>query len=312
MSEQVAIGSGTLMSLIGWYKSDPRSAHGNLGYHTRTNYENLCRRIEIERGGLPVRQIQNDDLVNWHKEWAAGGPSIAHSLMVMLRTVFVSGATALKDGECERLAVALYKMRLRVPRPENAAMTVEQATALRERANRRGMHSIALAQAFQFECKLSQRQVIGEWVPKTEPGSSDLFRGESKWISGIKWSDVDRHLILTVGGGIKIDLKRASMVMEELSRVGRPLPQSGPVIVNEVTGLPFEGYQFRREWRATADAACPQRPFKICTAADALLQCRAARPNCQRGPHQLANDSPCGGRPEPSAARDTPQEIEYP
>jgi hypothetical protein len=117
------------------------------------------------------------------------------------------------------------------------------------------MHSIALAQALQFECKLSQKQVIGEWVPKTEPGSSDLFRGESKWISGIEWSDVDQDLILTVGGGIKIDLKRAAMVMEELSRVGRPLPQSGPVIVNEVTGLPFEGYQFRREWRATADAA---------------------------------------------------------
>jgi hypothetical protein len=37
--------------------------------------------------------------------------------------------------------------------------------------------------------------------------------------------------------------------------IGYPLPQSGPVIVNECTGHPYVPDHFRLEWRATANAA---------------------------------------------------------
>src|ERR1700730_9649203 len=134
-------------------------------------------------------------------------------------------------------------------------MTPEQAIAVRDAANKRGMRSIALTQVLQFECGLTQKQAIGEWVPLTEPGSSDVVEGKSKWVAGIRWSDIDRLLVLTFGKDIKVDLNRCPMALEELSRVGYPLPQSGPVIVNEGTGLPYAVYQFRMEWRATADAA---------------------------------------------------------
>jgi hypothetical protein len=254
MSEQTPIGDRTLTSLIDLYKTDPRSTYSAVSYYTRFNYERHCRRIEFDHGSMPLRQIQNDDLINWHKEWAESGPSIAHTLMMTLRNVFRFGVTVLKDEECERVAVALYKMDLRVARPKNIGMTVEHAIAVREVANRRGMHSIALAQALQFECRLTQKLVIGEWVPLAEPGSSDVLQGKTKWVSGIRWSDIDEHLVLSLGKD-NIDLKRAPMVMEELSRVGDPLPQSGPVIVNEVTALPYAAYQFRMEWRATANAA---------------------------------------------------------
>jgi hypothetical protein len=38
-----------------------------------------------------------------------------------------------------------------------------------------GWHSIALAQAIQFDCALRQKDVIGEWVPESEPGEPKLY-----------------------------------------------------------------------------------------------------------------------------------------
>jgi hypothetical protein len=52
-------------------------------------------------------------------------------------------------------------------------------------ANKRGSHSVALAQALQFEGKLPQKRVLGEWVPQTERGLSDLFVRDQKWLPGL-------------------------------------------------------------------------------------------------------------------------------
>ena len=48
------------------------------------------------------------------------------------------------------------------------------------RAEHFGWYSIALAQALQFELLLSQKDVIGEWVPVTEPGKSDVIWAERR------------------------------------------------------------------------------------------------------------------------------------
>jgi hypothetical protein len=73
----------------------------------------------------------------------------------------------------------------------------------------------------QFELLLGQKDVIGEWVPVSEPGKSDVIHGDRKWRRGLRWSDVDRNLILrhTVGSGgreIEVDLRTAPLVLEEL------------------------------------------------------------------------------------------------
>jgi hypothetical protein len=59
--------------------------------------------------------------------------------------------------------------------------------------------------------------VIGEWVPQSEPGLSDVVRGKQKWMPGICWSDIDQDYVLTLGKLGAVDLKQARMVMEELS-----------------------------------------------------------------------------------------------
>src|SRR3954465_13441337 len=95
--------------------------------------------------------------------------------------------------------------------------------------NHFGWYSIALAQALQFELLLGQKDVIGEWVPVGEPGESDVVREEEgheeegqKWLRGLRWSDIDKNLILrhrvgSSGRRIEVDLRTAPMVLEELS-----------------------------------------------------------------------------------------------
>jgi hypothetical protein len=68
---------------------------------------------------------------------------------------------------------------------------------------------------FQFECKFPKKRIIGEWMPLSEPGSSDVIEGKLKWVWGIRWPDIDENLVLTVVD-VKFDLKLAPMVMEEL------------------------------------------------------------------------------------------------
>jgi hypothetical protein len=45
-----------------------------------------------------------------------------------------------------------------------------------------GRPSITLAQAFQFEVMLRQKDVIGEWAPGSEPGVSAVTHAGQKWL----------------------------------------------------------------------------------------------------------------------------------
>jgi hypothetical protein len=85
-----------------------------------------------------------------------------------------------------------------------------------------GWPSIALAQAFQFECTLRQKDVIGELVPLSEPGVSLVVIRNQKWLRGIVWQEIDQNLILKHVTSKKqklteVDLKLAPMVIEELA-----------------------------------------------------------------------------------------------
>ena len=75
-------------------------------------------------------------------------------------------------------------------------LTAAQAIAIRAEAHRRGYPSIALAQAFAYELMLRQKDVIGEWVPVSEPGLSEVVAGTSKWLNGLHWSDIDQNMKL--------------------------------------------------------------------------------------------------------------------
>ena len=79
-------------------------------------------------------------------------------------------------------------MRFRTPEARVEQMTADYASAIRSKAHELGWNSIALAQAIQFELKLRPVDVIGEWVPLSEPGTSDVTWGDEKWLRGLRWS----------------------------------------------------------------------------------------------------------------------------
>lgn len=256
--------TGTLRSLIDCYTTDPDSRYRSIRYQTRRNYDGNCRRLVDDHGDVLISDIKGRLLKRWHEKWAEDSKvTMAHSLIAMLRTLLTFGATLLEDEEgaeqCSRIKAILHDMKFQMAKPRGQQLTARQANAIRAMAHEMGMPSIALAQAFQFECTLRQKDVIGEWVPEGEPGLSTVLAGNDKWMVGLRWSEIDSNLILKHTTSkrqkdIEVNLKLAPMVMEELSRF-RTLPDHGPVIVYEKTGIPYEAYQFRREWRLVAEKA---------------------------------------------------------
>ena len=258
-------GPTTVGDLIKSYTEDKDSPYHALRYKTRDYYYHQLKRIQKEYGGLKLADLTADAIESIYDARAAGGtPSMGFALVNILRILINYGATVIQDSECERLAGAVKRVKKRSHSPRGVYISAEQAEAIRAEAHRQGKHSIALAQAFQFDCKMRQKDLVGEWVPLSEPGSSDVIRGtrtggKEKWVIGVRWSQINDNLILThtTSLGAKelvIDLKNAPMVMDELRNHYDPRPRTGPMIVCETTDAPWVANEFRRFWRKIATA----------------------------------------------------------
>lgn len=277
--------NGMISGLIHCYKSDPDSAYkkpGKLRYASRIHYDALMSLIEREIGNEPVAEIKGRLLQRWYDGWAADGKvSVAHAKMKMLRMLFSFGTSLLEDEDCTRISTALSKMKFAMAKPRVERLTAEQANLIRAKAHELGRPSIALAQAFQFELMLRQKDVIGEWVPMSEPGMSDTIDGKLKWLRGIRWEEIDQNMVLTHvtskrSKEIKVSLCNAPMVMEELSLLGER-PASGPIVISEWDKQPWTAPEFRRWWRQVADACgIPSAVRNMDSRAGAISEARSA------------------------------------
>jgi hypothetical protein len=149
--------------------------------------------------------------------------------------------------------------------------------------------SVALAQAFKTELPLTQKDIVGEWIPISEPGMSDEINGDLKWVRGLRWEEIDddlilRHPTVTKDKGavtLEFDLKKAPLVLEELKRYfdispGRTekKPASGAVLKSEFSKRPWTADEFRRQWRNIATHAGIPKNLKFMDAkrGDASVQ----------------------------------------
>jgi hypothetical protein len=257
---------GTVVDLVRRYRADERSPYRALKHRVRVNYDAVLDRIIADIGRELIADLNAAKIVSLHKEkWAAGGKlAMGHTVIAKLRLLSTFGSTILDDDGSTRLSAILSNLRFKPYGPRSVCMTADHANAIRAKAHEVGLHSLACAQAFQFDLPmLRQSDVIGEWVPASEPGISDIAEGKQKWLRGLRWSEIVENLILrrvlTSGRQneqkeIEIDLKHAPMVMEELAPL-RQHPRAGPVIINEKTGVPFSSWEFRKWWRRIATAA---------------------------------------------------------
>lgn len=250
---------GTLRSLMRAYKTDPDSRYRKIRYGSRVHYDALMSLIEAEHGDRVLADLKARSFLRIHEDWTKEGKiAIGHAKIKMLRILFGFGTTMLEDGDCTRLSAILKQMRFPSPKPRTERLTAAQAIAIRAKAHEMGRPSIALAQAFQFEIMLRQKDVIGEWVPLREPGISDIQADGMKWLRGIRWEEIDqnmtlRHMTSKRQKLIEISLKNAPMVLEELALL-KVQPESGPIIISEWDNLPWTGSEFRRWWRIVANA----------------------------------------------------------
>lgn len=250
---------GTVATLARCYQTDPDSSYHKGRYNTRNYYDTLCKMVIRDIGDKRISEITARDLLRWHGQYA-DRIAMGHSLVGMLRTLSTFGATLLGVRECRDLKEMLSDMRFKMPKPRTERLTAQMAEAIRREAHKAGRPSIALAQALQFEMTFRQKDVIGEWVPISEPGLSAVTDGNMKWLRGLDWKEVDANFVVTHITSkrqkeIVVDLKLAPMVMDELGTERGAHPASGPVVVSERDGMPYHTSEFRRAWRSIATAA---------------------------------------------------------
>lgn len=256
----------TLVDLIDRYRNDPKSNYSTLRYKVRLNYGNMMRRISEDAGLGPERiaELDASKIRSAYERWSEGGSKLSqgHSLIAKLRLLSSYGVNILNDEDCVRFSAILHKMRIPKPRGTAVSLTEEHAKAIRVKAHELKLPSIALAQAFQFDLRLKQTDTIGEWVPVSEKGvgvSDVVSESRGKWVRGLRWEEIDSDLVLRHIASfhqreIVVDLKKAPMVREELSKLGK-LPTRGPVIMSEITGEPWTQFDYRRKWRKIANEA---------------------------------------------------------
>lgn len=273
---------GTLRALIYCYQTDKHSTYHGVRFRTRRNYDNLCRQIDREHGAVRLAEVKAKTILAWYQEWTAEGRiTQAHSLVTMLRIILKFGKLILECPDCQRVSGLLHDMRFAGTPARKTILTPEQVTAIRAAAHHLGLHSVALAQALQFEMMLRQRDVIGEWVPLNEKGISDIQYGQDKWLRGLRWSEVDDNLVIRhntskKGKDLQFDMKLAPMIADELCQLPS-IPKAGPIIVCEETGLPWTDSKFRRAWRKAADlAGVPSGVWNMDSRAGAISEGRKA------------------------------------
>jgi hypothetical protein len=259
---------GTFASLILCYQVHKDSPYHQLKHDVRIGYANTFKRLKKDVGNERVADWSAQRVKAAYDEiWAANGKiAMGRGIVAKLRLLMSFGSTVLNDDGCTRLSAILSNMRFPVARGGSEPLTIENVRAIRATARGHfGWDSIALAQALQFELpQLRQIDVIGQWVPLSEPGPpSEIVKGNEKWVHGLRWSDIDDDMILrrvlTSGRSnhqreVEFKLRRSVMVMEEINRVPKE-KRKGPMIVCEYTNRPWSAAEFRRKWRIVANKA---------------------------------------------------------
>lgn len=269
---------GSLRGLAECYQRDPDSPFHALRFKSKRTYLAHLDPMVATLGDRTLSALTARDFRRWFAKWAepkneqgARRLATAHARITMIRILISFGVSLLEDEQCKRLSTVLAEMQFEKPTGRTDQLVAEQAAAIIAQAHAAGVHSVALAQAFMFELALRQKDVIGEWLPVDEPGLSEITAHGLKWLVGITWREISPELMLThrlskslrgrhavndrLAGKVKrFDLTLSPMIMAELGRI--PLEQrTGPLIVDERDGLPWNDDKFRDRWRVIATAA---------------------------------------------------------
>lgn len=259
---------GTFATLFDLYETDEESPYRDLRPGSLVPYRSYLRSLRGMIGKLRIDQQTGLDLKRWHKTWRAPGSDngpeklgAAAMATAVLKAALKYGVAAKLRG-CSDFYTCALATELPRPKARNSAPTADDIAAAREAAHATGQHSLALAYAIQFETSIRQWDVIGEWLPLSDPAVSSVLAYNQKWV-GLDWSMIDADLILRLtpsktrtrtGAAVEIDLKLCPMVLEEIVRIPHEA-RVGPIVVSEKTSLPWLAQNYRYAWRKIRKAA---------------------------------------------------------
>ncbi|KTS03761.1 hypothetical protein SB2_24580 [Methylobacterium radiotolerans] len=254
---------GTIGSVLRIYQQHEESPFHGLRPASRRPYLHYLRRLEAEVGDVRVDAVTGLHVKRWHAGWSAGGskPAAGQTRLAVLKSALTFCIVA-GHRSCRTLRDDIRELRVPVPRPRSMYATVDQVRRAIAAAHALDRPSLALCYAVQFETALRQWDVSGQWYPLQDPTICSIVYGQSKW-AGLEWRHIGEDLVLrytpsktraSSGAEVLIDLRLCPMVLEELARVPDEA-RSGPLIVNEVSGLPYRDQQFLSAWKRVRTAA---------------------------------------------------------
>lgn len=270
MRSNVPAFDGTFGTLIDRYLMDPESSyHTKLKPSSRHPYDIYSSKLKKHIGERRIDLCDGRDVQKWFKVWAgvtdlrdptAKIPA-ARMALTVLKSAVSFGVICRLPG-CPAFNAILAELEFPGNKPRTQAPTADDIVAARKAAHAAGAPSRALTYALQFETTLRQWDVIGIWVPLSDLRPSGVVGYGEKWF-GPAWSNVDEHMILrlthgktedTSGMAGTFDLSLCPMVREELASVPAE-GRTGPLIINESTGLPYRYQQFKDAWKSDFKAA---------------------------------------------------------
>lgn len=261
---------GTFKSLFDVYQTDPESPFkNNLKPGTVKAYSVYLRKLTNHIGDLRIDRTDGRDVERWFKQWRKDAEKpekdrlgAARMALWVLKAALSFGIVCRSAG-CKDLQDILAELEFDNLKPRSFAPTAAQIIAARKAAHDHGAPLRALTYAIQFETTLRQWDIIGQWLPMSDPKPSAIHDRGMKWV-GPTWSMIDGNLILakvkptktedTSEVEVSFDLSACPMVVEELALIPE-FKRKGPLIVHPTTGLPYRASAFEDGWKKDFKAA---------------------------------------------------------
>jgi hypothetical protein len=252
---------GTFRTLFDLYEREPESSYHELKHDGRRIYGVYIRRLLKHIGGLRIDHVDGGDVKRWFKQWRTDPDGSDHlprarTVLAVLKAAVTFGIIKRRAG-CEAFGVILSKLEFDIPASRTFAPTAQQIEDARKAAHAAGKPRRALLYALVYDTTGREFDFLGEWLPISDKKPSAVLGYGKKWI-GPTWASVDDNLMMkikptktedTTGVEVTFDLSVCPMVMEELAHIPMSA-RTGPIIINENTGLPYEYSVFRRGWNA--------------------------------------------------------------
>ena len=130
--------------------------------------------LTAEIGARRVDACDGRDARRWFAAWSEPDKPGARPRIAAARMAIIVLNTALSFGKacrlpgCAEFKATFEDIRFKVPTPRQEARAAE-IIAARAAAHKFGHHPAAFAYALQFEASLRQWDVIGQWIPISDP-----------------------------------------------------------------------------------------------------------------------------------------------